>query len=296
MTDVIAFLGLGKMGEPMARRLLEAGLPLTVYNRTAEKTAALVAAGATTADTPAEAVSAGGVVFTMVANDAALEEVTLGDHGFLNRLGEGGVHISLSTIGVKTATHMGNIHAKAGAAYLCAPVFGRPPAAAAGQLGVAISGDPTAKARIRPLLEPLSRRVDDFGDAPGAANLVKLAGNFMIGSAIEALAEACALVEKGGVDRQAFVDLLSNTLFDCPVYKIYGDGIAQSVYQPAGMRLVLGLKDIELVLDAAHGMGVAMPLGSLIRDRLIRAVTGGHGEDDWMAADVVAREDAGLTS
>ena len=107
---------------------------------------------------------------------------------------------------------------------------------------------------------------------------------------------SCALVEKGGVDRQAFVDLLSNTLFDCPVYKIYGDGIAQNVYRPAGMRLVLGLKDIELVLDAAHRMGVAMPLGSLVRDRLIRAVTGGHGEDDWMAADVVAREDAGLTS
>ncbi|MDP6953461.1 MAG: NAD-binding protein, partial [Alphaproteobacteria bacterium] len=196
----------------------------------------------------------------------------------------------------ETATLMEKLHAEAGAAYVCAPFFGRPPAAAAGKLGIALSGPADAKARIRPLLDPLSHRVDDFGEAPAAANVVKLAGNFMIGSAIEALAEACALAEKGGVDREAFIDLMSNTLFDCPVYKIYGTGIAKSVYQPAGMRLVLGLKDMGLVLDAANGLGVPMPMGSLVRDRLIRAVNAGQGEDDWMAADVAAREDAGLTS
>jgi len=296
MTEVIAFVGLGKMGEPMARRLLEAGHPLTVYNRTPEKAAALLAAGAKAADSPAEAVTTGGVVFTIVANDAALEEVTLGEHGFLARLGPGGVHVSLSTVGVETAARMEKIHAEAGAAYLCAPVFGRPPAATAGKLGIALSGAADAKARIRPLLEPLSHRVDDFGEATAAANVVKLAGNFMIGSAIEALAEACALAEKGGVDREAFIDLMSSTLFDCPVYTIYGSGIARSVYQPAGMRLVLGLKDMGLVLDAANGLGVPMPMGSLVRDRLIRAVNNGQGEDDWMAADVAAREDAGLAS
>jgi 3-hydroxyisobutyrate dehydrogenase-like beta-hydroxyacid dehydrogenase len=296
MTEAIAFVGLGNMGLPMATRLLEAGHALTVYNRTPEKAKALVAAGAKAAADPADAVTPGGVVFTIVANDAALEEVTLAERGLLGRLGAGGVHISLSTVGVETAARMEKIHAEAGAAYLCAPVFGRPPAAAAGKLAIALSGAAAAKERIRPLLEPLSQRVDDFGEAPAAANVVKLAGNFLIGSAIEALAEACALAEKGGVDRTAFIALMSGTLFDCPVYKIYGSGIARSVYQPAGMRLVLGLKDMGLVLDAANGLGVPMPMGSLLRDRLIRAVNSGQGEDDWMAADVAAREDAGLAS
>ena len=200
----------------------------------------------------------------------------------------------MSTVSVAAGQRMETIFAEAGATYLCAPVFGRPPAAAAGQLSIALSGAPDAKDRIAPLLDAFSRRVEDFGAAPGAGNVVKLCGNFMIGAAVETLAEACALAEKNGVDREQFVDLLTGTLFDCPVYKVYGEGVAKQQYEPASFRMVLGLKDIGLVLQAANGVGVPVPIASLVRDRLLASVARGRGELDWMALAALAREDAGL--
>lgn len=294
MAEQIGFLGTGNMGVPIAQRLVAAGHDVRVWNRTAARAQPVVEAGATAAATPADAASPGGVVFSILADDDALEAVTFGADGILEKLGAGGVHISMSTVSVALATRMERAFAEAGAAYLCAPVFGRPPAAAAGQLAIALSGNPAAKARVTPLLEAVSRRIDDFGEAPGAGNVVKLCGNFMIGTAVETLSEACALAETNGVDRERFVDLLANTLFDCPVYKIYGEGVAKRQYDPPGFRLVLGLKDIRLVLEAAHAKGVPLPMASLARDRLIASMARGRGELDWMAIAELAREDAGL--
>jgi len=293
MAETIGFVGLGNMGAPIARRLIDAGHAVSVYNRSPDKAAPLVEAGARRADAPAGVAAKGGVVFSIVADDAALEQVTRGPDGVLAALGPGGVHVSMSTIAVATARRMEALHAEAGASYLCAPVFGRPPAAAAGKLAIALSGSAAAKGRVAPLLAAFSQNVRDFGDAPGAANVVKLAGNFLIGSAVEALSEACALAEKNGVDRTAFVELLAGSLFDCPVYRIYGEGIAKRQFTPPGFRLALGLKDINLVLAAAADSEVPMPLASLVHDRLVTSMAKGRRDLDWMAMDLSVSEDAG---
>jgi len=143
------------------------------------------------------------------------------------------------------------------------------------------------------VLESFSQNIVDFGEAPGAANVVKLSGNFLIASAIEAMAEACSLVEKSGVDRRQFIDLLAGSLFDCPVYQIYGTGIADRRYEPFGFRLSLGFKDVNLVRGAAADVDVPMPLASLVHDRLLSLMNKGHGDLDWTAVDIGVSEDAG---
>ena len=293
MAEAVGFVGLGNMGAPIARRLIDTGHAVRVYNRTAAKAAPLVEAGAKRAEAPGGVAAKGGVVLSIVSDDAALEEIALGPDGVLAALGPGGVHVSMSTVAVATARRMEALHAEAGATYLCAPVFGRPAAAAAGKLWVALSGQKAAKVRVAPLLGAFSQGVRDFGDAPGAANVVKLSGNFLIGAAIEAISEACALAEKNGVDRAAFVELLSGSLFDCPVYRIYGEGIARRQYEPPGFRLSLGLKDVNLVLAAAAAAEVPMPLASLVHDRLLASVAKGRSHLDWMAMDLSVSEDAG---
>src|SRR5512134_2765203 len=196
MTTAVGFVGLGNMGTAITRRLLAAGVAVSVYNRTAEKAEPLVEAGASVAATPADCVAADGVVMTMVADDRALDNVVFAEHGLLDRLGTGGLHVSLSTISPQTARRIAIAHAERGAEYLAAPVFGRPDAAAAGKLWVVISGPVAAKERVRPMLAAFSQGTFDFGDDLGAANTVKLAGNFMILSVMEAMAEAFAMVEK----------------------------------------------------------------------------------------------------
>ena len=294
MSEAIGFVGLGNMGAPIARRLIDAGHRLSVYNRTPARAEPLAEAGANVVATPAETVTRGGVVFSMVGDDAALEAVVLGESGLLARLGKGGVHVSMATVAVATGQRMEALHAEAGARYLCSPVFGRPPVAAAGKLWIAQSGDAQAKRRVAPLCAAFSQGTKDFGEAPGAANAVKLAGNLMIASAIETIAESCALAEKSGVDRTAFIELLAGSLFDCPVYRGYGDLVARRQFLPAGFRMVLGLKDVTLALEAAHALGVPMPIASLLRDRLMASVAKGRGELDWAALDQAVSEDAGL--
>lgn len=294
MTSTIGLIGLGSMGEPIGKRLLDAGFGLRVYNRTPEKAEALVAAGAVLAETPADAVEPGGIVLTMVADDAALDVVTNGPDGLLSALGTGGVHVSLSTVAASAARAREAAHREVGATYLCAPVFGRPPAILAGKLAIALSGDAKAKQRVRPVLEAFSGKIVDFGEASGAANAVKLCGNFLIASAIESVAEACALAEKSGVDRRQFIDLLAGSLFDCPVYHIYGEAIADRRYEPFGFRLHLGFKDVNLVLGAAAAAEVPMPVASLVHDRLLSLMNRGHGDLDWTAVDIGVSEDAGL--
>ncbi|MDR0578918.1 MAG: NAD(P)-dependent oxidoreductase, partial [Candidatus Accumulibacter sp.] len=243
--ESIAVIGLGAMGAPVARNLLAAGYPVSVYNRSRSKAEPLAALGARVADSPALAVTPGGVAVSLLANDAALEAVALGEGGFADALGAGGLHISMSTVSPETSRRLAEAHARRGGLFVAAPVFGRPDAAAARQLYVCVSGQNEAKARARPILEALGQRVQDFGDAPGAANLVKLSGNFMIASAIEAMAEAMALCEKNGIDRAVVNDFFTSANFACPVYKNYGRVLAGRLYEPAGFALELGMKDIR---------------------------------------------------
>lgn len=294
VSEKISFIGLGSMGQPMALNLLKAGYDLHVYNRDASKTEALTSKGAKRSESPANVVEPGGIVITMVANDAALEHVTLGEEGILQRLGPGGVHISMSTVSPAIARKLASIHAQRGCTYVAAPVFGRPEAAAAQKLWIAVAGDAAAKERVKPVLQALGQGIFDFGDDPGKANIVKICGNFTIVAAMETMAETLALAEKNGIDRSDYINMLSQTIFACPIYQNYGRMIAERQFTPVGFQLQLGLKDVNLVLDAAEDVHVPMPFASFAHDRFTTAVAKGWGEKDWAQVTQLVSEDAGL--
>jgi 3-hydroxyisobutyrate dehydrogenase-like beta-hydroxyacid dehydrogenase len=294
MPETIGFIGLGNMGEPIAANLIQAGYALRVYNRTASRAAKLIEKGAASVKTPADVAAPGGIVFTMLADDRAVEEVCLPAGSFVERLGPGGIHISLSTIAPATARKLAEHHKKYQVEYLAVPVFGRPEAAAAKRLWVCTSGAAEAKQRVQPVLAAIGQAIFDFGDDPSAANVIKLCGNFLIASAIEALAETFALARKNGIDPKSVADMLGKTLFACPVYQGYGKSIAEQRFEPAGFRLALGLKDINLVLQTAASSAVPMPLASLLRDRWLTGIAKGRGDMDWTAVALGVAEDAGL--
>lgn len=289
----IGFIGLGKMGAGMAARLVQAGYELTVYNRSAERMQPLVAAGAKAAGNIAEVCDAD-VVFTMLANDAALSEVTLGTAGILQHLKPGAIHVSCSTVSVALSAQLMQAHAEKQQGFISAPVFGRPDAAAAGKLFMVAAGKPELISKIQPLLDILGQRTYIVADDPEKANLVKLSGNFLIATVIESLGEAMALVEKGGVDRHQYLELLTSSLFNVPIYKNYGGMVADRNFEPAGFAAHLGQKDMRLVLAAAEELKVPLPFANILRDRFLELAA--HGEDnlDWSAVGSLAAKDAAL--
>ena len=292
--EQIGFVGTGRMGEPIARNLLEAGNRLVVFNRTGSKADGLVAQGARRAPAPGDVCSPGGLVLTMVSDDAALEEI-VSSEGFLPRLAPGGVHVSMSTVSPRASRAVAQLHAGAGSGYVAAPVFGRPEAAASRKLWVCLSGAPEARARALEPLRAIGQGVFELGDDPGAANVAKLCGNFLIAAAMEAMAEAFALGEKNGIAPKALADLFGGTLFACPIYQNYGKTIAERRFSPAGFAMPLGVKDLGLVLETAALSNTPMPVAGLVRDRLLSAMARGWQDLDWSALARAVREDAGLT-
>ena len=290
----IGFIGLGSMGLPMASNLLAAGHKLRIYNRTASKAEPLVKGGGELMSNTAAVASPGGVVITMVADDAALEEMVVGVDTIAHRLAPGGIHISMSTIAPSTARKLAQYHAENGSIYIAAPVFGRPEAAAAKRLWICTSGPHHAKHKVAPILEAMGQKTFDFGEEIGAANALKVAGNFLIAAAIESMAEALAMLEKSGLDRVAAIEMMSSTLFACPVYQGYGKAIAEMRHMPAGFRLPLGLKDIELALKTGGEVRAPMPVAGVVRDRFLAGIARGRSEMDWSGLALGARDDAGL--
>ncbi len=288
----VGFIGLGNMGFGMAANLIRAGHEVTVYNRTASKMKALVEQGAHPAAQVTDACR-GEAVVTMLADDNAVESIAFGDKGLTGGLGKGAIHVSMSTISVALSERLAAAHAEAGQRFVAAPVFGRPEAAAAAKLFIVAAGAPDAVDACLPLFEALGQKTFTFGNNPQAANLVKLSGNFLIASAIEALGEAMALVGKAGVNRGQFIDLLTSTIFSAPIYKIYGPLIAEQRFEPAGFAAPLGHKDIRLTLAAAETLHVPMPLASLLRDRFLTLFAHGGERLDWSAITRLAAEDAG---
>lgn len=288
----VGFIGLGQMGAGMASSLLRAGHEVTVYNRSAGKSEALREKGARVAASVAEACD-GAFVFTMLADDPAVEGVTLGERGIVAHLPAGAVHICSSTIGVDLAERLATAHARAGQGFVSAPVFGRPEAAAAGKLFVVAAGAEKALSAAAPLFEGIGQKTFVVSDRPEMANLVKLSGNFLIASVIESLGEAMALAGKGGIDRHQYLEILTSTLFNAPLYKTYGGLIADGKFEPAGFAAPLGQKDIRLVLSAAEKLRVPMPLANLLRDRFLTLLAHGGEKLDWSAIGDLPRRDAG---
>ena len=280
------------MGAGMAANLLKAGHEVTVYNRTPAKVEALVAQGAKAAASVSDACR-GDAVMTMLANDDAVESVVFSDGGIIGSLPAGMIHISSSTISVALSERLEAAHAKAGQRFVAAPVFGRPDAAAAGQLVVAAAGAPDAVKAAAPLLDAIGKSTFVASETPKIANLVKLSGNFLLASVIELLGEAMALVGKAGVDRRQYLDFLTSTLFDVPVYKTYGGLIADGKFEPAAFAAPLGHKDIRLALAAAEDLRVPMPLASLLHDRFLTLLANGGDHLDWSAIGRLAAKDAG---
>jgi len=296
MNSPVGFIGTGRMGTPMIRNLIAAGFSVRVYNRTAARTLDAVAAGAAACTTPAQTVDADGIVLTMLADDAAVRATMLDQHGILNKLGPGGVHVSMSTIAPATAQELAKLHDQHGSKYVAAPVFGRPDAAAAKKLWVCTSGDAAAKSRVRPVLEALGQGVVDFGDHVESANVLKLCGNFMVAAATEAMAEAFSLMEKAGINKQAALELLCGGVFASPIYRNYGQSVVDVSHDPAKFLLRLGLKDLRLLREAADQYSTPMPLADLVFNRLQSGVAKGRGDMDWTGLALGARDDAGLNA
>ena len=285
----VGFIGLGRMGSAMAANLMKAGHELVVWNRTPEKADPLVKAGARRGSRPADAAEAD-VVMTMLADDAAVEAAVYGEDGIL---GGRALHVSHSTISVALADRLAADHRGKGG-FLSAPVFGRPAAAEAAKLFVVAAGPAEQVDRCEKLFMAMGQRVFRVGTTPSAANLVKLSGNFMIMSAVEAMAEAMTLAEKGGVPRGVLLEVLTGTLFGAPVYQTYGDILVEDRFRPAGFAAPLGLKDMNLVDAAATASRVPMPVLGVVRDHL-RAAIAQEGEDvDWASVALAVRRSAGV--
>lgn len=288
----IGFIGLGAMGRAMAANLLRSGHEVTVWNRSPEKADDLVAAGAARAHSPGEA-ARGELVMTMLADDAAVDAVVFGAGGILSAGGDA-IHVSHSTISPALADRLAAEHGRTGMAFVSAPVFGRPAAAETAQLFIVAGGGAALVERCNSALAAIGQRVFHVGETPSAANLVKLCGNFMIMAAVESMAEAMALAEKGGVSRATLLEVLTGTLFAAPVYQTYGEILANDRFRPAGFTAPLGFKDMTLAADAAASSRTPMPLLSLVRDHLLTAMALEGDDIDWSAVAIASRRAAGI--
>ena len=288
----VGFIGLGAMGSAMASNLLAAGHTLTVWNRSTAATEPLASLGAKVART-ADRAAQGEVLCSMLANDQAVREVIL-DSGLLDAMDRGTVHVNHATISVALAKELADEHAKRELEYVAAPVFGRPDIAAAGKLNILAAGKPAAIEKVRPLLEAMGSKVWPLGDAPERANVAKIAGNLMLASAIESMAEATALTRAYGVSAADFLEVMTNTLFAAPAYQGYGRLIAEQRFKPAGFPLPLGFKDVGLAQAAAESARVPLPFAGVLRDSLLEALAAGDEELDWSALALVAARRAHL--
>ena len=288
----LGFIGLGHMGARMAANLVKAGHDVSVFNRSPGRAAGLVELGAREVTSVAAACT-GEAVFTMLADDDAVSDIALGGGGVVAHLPKGAIHVSMSTISIALSERLARAHAQAGQRYVAAPVFGRPDMAAAGELFIIVAGDSAALEVCMPLFTVLGQKVSRIGAEPAAANLVKLSGNFLQAAVIEGLGEAIALIGKAGIDRRAYVELLTSTVFTAPPYKVFGPLIAEGTFEPAAFAAPLGYKDIRLALAAAESLRVPMPVASLLRDRFVRLLANGGEHLDWSAIGGLATQDAG---
>lgn len=277
----VGFVGLGQMGRPMAERLKGAGHRVKAWNRTR--------ISVDIHDTP-EAVLDSDVVVTMLADDTALRAVWL-DSGLAQRLPRGAIHLNMATVSMRIARELTSVH---GESYVAAPVFGRPPLAAQGQLDIIAAGPQAALSKCDPLFRVLGKQVFIVGADPAAANAVKIARNFLLAAMIESLGEAFALVRKCGVAPADFLNVIANTSLGSPAYRNYGKLIVDQAWRPAQFTMPLGVKDVELALATAKDAGMDLQLGHLVRKNLLAAIVAGRAEQDWAALAGHIAAEAGL--
>jgi 3-hydroxyisobutyrate dehydrogenase-like beta-hydroxyacid dehydrogenase len=287
----IGFIGLGRMGRGMAERLLEHGHALTVWNRTPQTAEPFGARGATVARHPRETLAAD-VVITMLADDEALEAVWIAEP-LITELRAPTIHLNMASVSLRMAHRLAALHHERGAAYVSAPVFGRPSAAASGELDIIAAGPREALARCAPLFKAMGRSWFDAGDDPAGANIVKIARNFLLASIVEGLGEAFALAAKSGVEPKRFLEIITSTSMNAPAYRNYGRLIIEEPSE-ATFTLKLGLKDVELALQAGGDTAVPMPMAAAIREQHLAAIAKGYGDREWASLGNYILETAGL--
>lgn len=284
----LGFLGLGRMGVEMARRLLEAGHGLRVWNRSPDAVAELVTLGAERAASPADAL-ASEVSFSMLANDEVAEAVLSPEAATAAR---GRIHVNMASISPAASDRLAAIFGAAGAGYVAAPVLGRPDVAAAGQLNILAAGEASVVDAVESYLADLGKRTWRFGGRPGVANAVKIAVNYNIIHAIQALGETITMVERQGVEPGRFVELLTSSLFGGVAYTGYGNEIANQGYFPPGFHMALGRKDLQLAEDVAASGSVTLATMPALIAVFERALADAElKEGDWGAIAEVTRRD-----
>ena len=285
----ICFIGLGRMGNGMAKRLLDKGHELSVYDQVPALIKPLADAGARGADSVAGAIAGSEVIISMLPSDAALDNLVFSKGGLLESMSTGMVHMPMGTHGVNQIAKINKAHTDAGQILVATTVLGRPDLAASGQLTI-IPGGPTATVkRLQPVFAALGKQVLDAGADPISSTVIKVAHNFVLGCAIEVIGEGISLVRKLGGDQKLFLDALVKGLFSCTAYEVYGKIIVEEAYDKVGASALIGLKDANLALEAAEAAQMPLPSANVLRDRLLGAIAHGEGNLDWA---VVAREQA----
>jgi len=285
----VGFIGLGRMGQGMAGRLLAAGHDLVITDPMPEQLTTLVAAGAVAADSPAAASQDRDVIISMLPSDKVLEIVLHGDNGLIPHMPKTCIHMASGTHGVAAINTANADHANAGQTFMACPVLGRPDLAAEGLLKLVPAGPSSALNRVRELFDVIGQQTFEAGTSPQAAAAVKIANNFMLGCAIENMGEALSLVEKLGVEPELFFQVMTQGLFAAPAYQIYGRFIVDKSWDSHGATAVIGLKDADLALEAANTVDVPLPSLQARRTYLQSAVDAGDGHLDWA---VMAKEQA----
>jgi 3-hydroxyisobutyrate dehydrogenase-like beta-hydroxyacid dehydrogenase len=285
----VGFIGIGAMGAAMVPNLVNAGHRVCVWNRNLDAARALRDVVVLPS---AAAAFENDAVITMLSDDAAVRSVII-DSGVIATARKDCVHVMTSTVSLPLVAELQELHRRGGSAYVSAPVFGVPEMAAKRLLNIVVAGDPAAVTRVTPLLEAIGQKVWPLGEDPARANIAKIAGNMMITLAIEAMGEATALTESYGVKASDFLNIITNTLFASPSYKRYGGFIAQNNYEP-GFTLTLGLKDVNLALDAAAAKHASLPAAQIVRENMLEAIAQGMGSKDWSILAKMTRRRAGL--
>lgn len=282
MTERIGFVGLGNMGQPMARNLLHAGYFLNLYDSEEQRVLLLLSQGASWSRRLRDVGGPGSIVVTMVPTDNALREIALGEGHLMESLCPGGIHLSLSTVSPEVSQELATRYAERGGTFLAGTVLGRPDVAARAELAIYLSGCTDAKARVLPLVRVLGKNVYDLGEDVASANVVKLAANYLILAALTAMGEASAFVERHGVSRSLFLDSMAKSpLFGGAVYEGYGKMIGGQDYFDNNFPVTMGLKDASLILEAASRIGLEMPVALLSLQHLLDAYNDGRSAESW---------------
>ncbi len=285
----VGFVGLGRMGQGMAGRLLSAGHDLLVSDPTPGQTDSLVANGAVAVDSPAAATKDRDVLISMLPSDVILNVVLSGANGLIEAMPTDCIHMAMGTHGIPAINRANDAHREAGQTFIACPVLGRPDLAAEGLLSLVPGGPAKAVNTVRPLLDRMGQRNIEIGNQPQASTAVKIANNFVLGCAIETMGEAFSLVEKFGVEPEKFLDVLLKGLFNAPAYEVYGKMITSKSWDTNGATAVIGLKDVDLALEAAQAADIPLPSAHIWRNYLAKAIERGEGHLDWA---VMAREQA----